>query len=64
MSPWFDHSGRDMRSLDEWEREERAGLTFRRLFVRAFAVAAVIGLLAGLLWTVAGLWHVHVSPLF
>ncbi len=64
MSPWFDHAGRDMRSPDEWEREERAGPAFRRQFVRAFAIAAIIGLLIGIVWTVAGLWHFHVSPLF
>ena len=25
MAPWFDQSGRDMRSLDEWERDDPHG---------------------------------------
>jgi len=53
-----------MRSLDDREREETAGPTFRRLFLSAFAVAGIIGLLIGIVWTIAGLWHFHVSRLF
>jgi hypothetical protein len=64
MNPWFDQSGRDMRSVEEWEREETAGPTFKGLFLRAFVVAAVIGLLIGIVWTIAGLWHFHGSRLF
>ena len=64
MPQWFDQHGRDMRSRDDWEREETAGATFRRLFLSAFAVAAIIGLLIGIVWTIAGLWHFHGSRLF
>jgi hypothetical protein len=64
MAPWFDQSGRDMRSVDEWEREESARPTFTRLFLQSFAIAAVIGLLIGIVWTIAGLWHFWVSRLF
>jgi hypothetical protein len=53
-----------MRTLDEREREETAGPTFTRLFLWAFAVAAALGLILGIVWTAAGLWHHHVSPLF
>jgi hypothetical protein len=53
-----------MRTRDEREREETAGPAFRRMFLSAFAIAAIIGLLLGIVWTVAGLWHVHVSRLF
>ena len=64
MAQWFDQYGRDMRTRDEREREEAAGPAFRRMFLRAFAIAAVVGLLLGILWTIAGLWHVHASRLF
>lgn len=64
MGARFDQSGRDMRTLDEREREETAGPAFTRLFLWAFAVAAVLGLILGIVWTAAGLWHHHVSPLF
>ena len=60
----FDQHGRDMRTLDEREREETASPAFRRLFLRAFAVAAIIGLLIGIVWTLAALWHFHVARLF
>ncbi len=30
----------------------------------AFAIAAAIGFLGGLIATAAGLWHFHVRPLF
>ena len=64
MPQWFDQYGRDMRTRDEREREETAGRGFRRLFLRAFAFAAIVGLLIGIVWTIAGLWHAHVSRLF
>ena len=32
MPQWFDQHGRDMRTLDEREREDTAGPAFRRLF--------------------------------
>jgi len=53
-----------MRTLDEREREESAGPAFRRLFLSAFAIAAIIGLLIGIVWTIAALWHFHVARLF
>jgi hypothetical protein len=64
MPQWFDQHGRDMRTLDEREREESAGPGFRRLFLGAFAIAAIIGLLIGIVWTIAALWHFHVARLF
>ena len=60
----FDEWGRDGRTVEEIEKEETAGPKFSRLFVGAFAVAALIGVVLGLVWTIAGLWHFHVSPLF
>jgi len=59
MPQWFDQHGRDMRTLDEREREDTAGPAFQR-----FAIAAIIGLLLGIVWTIAGLWHFYVSRLF
>jgi hypothetical protein len=64
MPQWFDQYGRDMRTRDERERDETAGHGFRGLFLRAFALAAIVGLLIGIVWTIAGLWHAHVSRLF
>ena len=64
MPQWFDQHGRDMRTRDEREREETASGAFRRLFLRAFAIAAIIGLLVGIVWTIAALWHFHVARLF
>lgn len=39
---------------------EGAGPRFRRAFLIALGVAMVIGLLAGLVWVVAGLLNFHV----
>lgn len=64
MAQWFDQHGRDMRTVDDRQREEAAGPAFRRLFLGAFAIAAILGALLGIIWTMAGLWHFHVSPLF
>jgi hypothetical protein len=64
MPQGFDERGRDMRSLDERQDEETAGPAFRRLFLRAFKVAAVIGLVIGIVWTIAGLWHFNISRLW
>jgi hypothetical protein len=64
MPLWFDQHGRDMRTVDERESEEAASPAFRRLFLNALAIAAIIGLLLGIVWTIAGLWHFHVSRLF
>jgi hypothetical protein len=60
----WDEWGRDIRTVDEIDQEDTASPAFTRLFFQAFAIAAVVGLLLGLVWTIAGLWHVHVSPLF
>ena len=64
MPQWFDQHGRDMRTLDDQQREEMAGPAFRRVFLGAFAIAGIIGLLLGIVWTIAGLWHVRVSRPF
>ena len=64
MPQWFDQYGRDMRTRDEREREETASPAFRRMFLSAFAIAAIIGLLLGIIWTIAGLWHAHMSRSF
>lgn len=64
MPQWFDQHGRDMRTLDERQRDETAGPAFRRLFLVAFAIAAIVGLLAGIVWTIAGFWHSHMSRPF
>jgi hypothetical protein len=34
------------------------------IIFKAFAIAAAIGLLIGIVWTIAALWHVRVSRLF
>jgi hypothetical protein len=60
----FDEWGRDLRSLDERQDDELWSPAGRRLFFGAFAIAALIGFVCGLVWVAAGLWHFHVSPLF
>jgi hypothetical protein len=64
MPQWFDQRGRDMRTLDDRRREDTAGPAFGRLFLIAFGIAAIIGLLLGIVWTLAGLWHFKMSRLF
>lgn len=44
----------------EREIEEGAGPRFRRGFVMAFGIAALVGLLIGIGWVVAGLVYFHV----
>jgi len=44
----------------ERELEEAAGPRFRRVFLMAFGVAVLIGLLVGVIWVIAGLLHFHV----
>lgn len=44
----------------EREREEGAGPGFRRLFLLAFGTAALIGLIAGVIWVIAGILHFQV----
>jgi hypothetical protein len=43
----------------ERELEAGAGPRFRRLFFVAFGTAALIGLLIGVIWVIAGLLHFH-----
>ncbi|MEQ1871108.1 MAG: hypothetical protein ABL961_13920 [Vicinamibacterales bacterium] len=64
MGTRFDQFGRDGRSVDQRQREETAGPAFTRWFVRAFGIAAALGLLVGLGVVAAGLWHFHVRPLW
>lgn len=44
----------------ERELEEAAGPRFRRGFLMAFGIAALVGLLIGIIWVIAGLLHFHV----
>ena len=64
MAGWFDDFGRYLRDPAELRREKATSPSFRRLFLSAFGIAAIIGLLLGLVWTIAGLWHAHVPRLF
>ena len=45
-----------------WDRRNRempASRRFTRYYVTAFAIAALIGLVIGIVWTIAGLLHFH-----
>lgn len=47
-----------------WKRDERESQTtasrgFARLYLIAFGVAALIGLLVGVFWTISGILHFH-----
>ena len=42
------------------ELDTTGGPTFTRWYVKAFAFAAVIGLLVGLVWVIVGLLNFHV----
>jgi len=64
MARWFDDFGHYLRDPAELRREKRTSPGFRRLFLSAFGIAAIIGLLLGIVWTIAGLWHAYVSRLF
>lgn len=44
------------------ELDTTAGPKFTRWYVKAFAFAALIGLIVGLVWVVAGLLNFHVLP--
>jgi hypothetical protein len=48
--------------IPRYERELEAGggPRFRRLFLMAVGTAALIGLLIGLIWVIAGLLHFQV----
>jgi hypothetical protein len=43
----------------ERERQNLPGPRFTRLLLTAYGVAAMIGLGIGIVWTIAGLLHVH-----
>jgi hypothetical protein len=64
MAGWFDDFGRYLRDPAELRREKPTSPGFRRLVLSAFGIAAIIGLLLGIVWTIAGLWRAHVSRLF
>ena len=64
MARWFDEFGNYLRDPAELRRERPTGPAFRRLFISAFGIAAIIGLMLGIVWTIMGLWHTHVSRLF
>jgi len=44
----------------ERELEAAAGPRFRRTFILAFGVAALVGLVIGVIWVIAGLLNFHV----
>jgi predicted PurR-regulated permease PerM len=64
MARWFDEFGNHLRDPAELRQERRTDSAFRRLFLSAFGIAAIIGLVLGIVWTIAGLWHAHVSRPF
>ena len=43
----------------ERELDTAAGPRFRRLFFVAFGAAALIGLVLGVIWVIAGVLHFH-----
>ena len=47
--------------IPRYEREidEIAGPRFTRLFFMAFGTAALIGLVLGVIWVIAGILHFH-----
>lgn len=44
---------------DVRQNEATASRTFSRRYVTAFGIAALIGLLLGVIWVVAGILHFH-----
>ena len=44
---------------DVREFEGTASRTFTRWYLIAFGTAALIGLVLGVIWILAGLWHFH-----
>jgi hypothetical protein len=66
--------GPDTRTRDHWEDAARrartdehhahAGPAFLRLYLTAFGVAALLGLIGGVVVVSARLWHVYVWPLW
>ena len=47
------------RMRDEREIQTTASRRFTRVYVIGFSIAALIGLLAGVFWTIAGILHFH-----
>jgi hypothetical protein len=64
MASWFDDSGGYLRGPAELRRKRPTSPGFRRLFLSAFRIAAIIGLFIGIVWTIAGLFHARLSRLF
>ena len=63
MSTEFEYWHHDSQDVDALEREHREHLPARpslgRLLLRAYVMAALVGLVLGLIWVVAGLLHFH-----
>ena len=47
------------RMRDDREIQTMASRRFTRVYLIGFGVAALIGLLAGVLWTITGILHFH-----
>ena len=47
------------RMRDEREIQTTASKRFTRGYLMVFGAAALIGLLAGMIWTIAGILHFH-----
>ena len=47
------------RMRDEREIQTTASKRFTRVYLIAFGTAALVGLLAGMIWTIAGILHFH-----
>lgn len=44
---------------DERERQTTASKRFTRYYLLAFGIAASVGLVIALIWTIAGILHFH-----
>jgi hypothetical protein len=44
---------------DELDQQRIASRRFTRGVAKAYLIAAAIGVLAGVVWVIAGLWHFH-----
>jgi hypothetical protein len=47
--------------IPRYEREQQniASRRFTRAVIKAFGIAAIVGLIIGVIWTIAGLLHFH-----